>query len=76
MQFLLNQEEFDSLEPRENYDEIEKSVGIVSKTITDAFCIREHKNKVYCDDCPLLKLFTIHRNGTRRFCQKTINCSK
>lgn len=76
MQFLLKQEEFDILEPRESYDELEKSLEIVSKSITDAFCIREHKNKVYCDECPILKLFTIHRNGTRKFCQRKINCSK
>lgn len=76
MQYILTQEEYDNLEPKEHYEALSASVNDVFKELVKEFCPRITNNKKYCDGCGFLKARIKERYSRKRVCPLSIECSK
>ena len=70
MQYILTQEEMDHIinNGNKDYELLSKSVLENSKELLKELCPRVAQGWEYCDDCPALSLFNIHRTGNKAFC--------
>lgn len=68
MQYILTQQEFDELEPKENFFKLEDSTDKVLYNLSKAFCPRIIKKKKYCDDCQFSKEIIIKRGSKKQAC--------